>query len=149
QERPLTTRDHAPLTQHRATYRQFVFSAVRLYRRLSFLSPMAEGGVKDFRCKNKIRPHPAGDRLAVVGRHRRVKPQHSLAIRHIELPAQPDERETAAHQKPIALSAASRAATDSRSAPHRILASVTLPDSSITTLMKTDPDMRSALAEAG
>src|SRR5882672_1896064 len=63
---------------------------------------MAEQGVAGFCGKDEIRAHPAGDRLAVVGRHWRIKPQHSLVVRHIELPAQPDQREAAPHQKSVA-----------------------------------------------
>src|SRR5262245_50046776 len=62
---------------------------------------MAERGAEVSLGKDEIRSYPAGDRLAVVGRHGRIKPQKSLAVRHVELPAKPDQREALPHQKSV------------------------------------------------
>ena len=92
-ELPLVSRNQPRRRENPFALRQTVLRVVEIERRVRAGVVPAGVRVRERRLVgNKPHPHPAGDRLAVVGGNRRVEPDKSSALGDVELPANGDER---------------------------------------------------------
>ena len=83
-------------------YRQHVVGMPGVGHRIGHVIAMSEGQRRARSLDGPIAAHEPLDRSAAVARDRRTQPQQPGLAGHVELPADPDEREVQAHQESIA-----------------------------------------------
>ncbi len=101
-EAPLIARHGPAGSFDRVPDRQHVFRRVRIHDGVRRVIAIRERVIGFLLRDNEITPHESLDRLAVVGRRRRVHADEAGALRDVELPADPQQREALIHQKPVA-----------------------------------------------
>ena len=101
-EAPALARNHAPRLVHAVADGQDVAGIVRVGHRVGDVAPVRERAVVGELVDDHLAPHQPRDRIPAVGGHRRVQPHLAIADRHVELPAEPEQREAVLEQEAVA-----------------------------------------------
>ena len=103
-EAPLVARNDLPLVLDPVPHRQHVLGVVRILDPVGPVVAVGQRVVVDSGPDHEVGPHQSLDGGAVrVGRDRRVHPHpQRVVVGNVPLPAQPEQRESVAHEEPVA-----------------------------------------------
>ena len=101
-EAPLVARHHPPRLAGAVAHGHHVGGVVGVGDLVGDVAAVGERPVPRALVHHHLAAHQPRDGRPVVGRHRRVQPHLALAHRHVELPAEPQQRESVLEQEPVA-----------------------------------------------